>query len=424
MASDDYRDYILPPDTFRIQAARGVDPKTYTERMLSNEKGAKLRDEWQAALDEPFQGVTPDGEVEHGLFDLEDEGFDVAPAVAAAEAFLETLDEAQRKQVGYPVDAPEWRGWYNPEIQFNDNGVRLENMSEGSRQAFLKLLQAFTSEKGFTKIRRLMDANHFLGELYDLNNIMNRWSYHVLMFGEPSTTKPWGWSLYGHHAAICCFVVGRQLVISPTFMGVEPKHIDRGDGEAFTLLTGEESLGLALMQSLSPTLRERATIYRLMEDPAMPDWRFNFADQRHLGGACQDNRVIPLEGIRASELDRSQRAKLMQVIETFLEFLPDGPRAARMRLVESHLDDTWWNWIGGCGDDDVFYYRIQSPVIMIEFDHHSGMWLGNEEPAKFHIHTITRIPNGNDYGKALLDQFQKHCGCGVHGPDREPGQAG
>jgi hypothetical protein len=39
---------------------------------------------------------------------------------------------------------------------------------------------------------------------------------------------------------------------------------------------------------------------------------------------------------------------------------------------------------------------------MIEFDHHSGVFLTNPEPATFHVHTIVRTPNGNDYGMDLL----------------------
>jgi hypothetical protein len=51
-------------------------------------------------------------------------------------------------------------------------------------------------------------------------------------------------------------------------------------------------------------------------------------------------------------------------------------------------------------------------VIMVEFDHHSGVWLSNQQPAKCHIHTIVRTPNGNDYGKDLLRQHyaQVHAG--------------
>ncbi len=40
--------------------------------------------------------------------------------------------------------------------------------------------------------------------------------------------------------------------------------------------------------------------------------------------------------------------------------------------------------------------------MLIEFDHHIGVFLTNAEPAKFHVHTIVRTPNGNDYGLDLL----------------------
>ncbi|WP_413724039.1 DUF3500 domain-containing protein [Sodalis sp. RH16] len=406
MVSQNFRDYLMPDDSPRIAAARGVDVYTYGERMLATEKARNLMAHWQGLLNETFRGITADGRVRPDLFELRDEGFAAQGAVAAAEALLATLNDSQRTRILHPIDAREWRAWYNPEIPFNDFGVRLEFTSRRTQEAFWGLLQSCTSARGFEKVRQLMDANHFLGELYDLNNIMNRWSFHFMIFGEPSASRPWGWSIYGHHVAFCCFILGRQLVIAPTFMGVEPNVIDRGDGSDCTLFTEEERLGLALMQSLSRDQQERATVYRLMEDPAMPPDRFNFADQRHLGGAFQDNRIIPLEGICAAEFNAGQRRKLLAAMETFLDFLPDGPRAARLALINTYLDKTWWSWIGGCRDDDVFYYRIQSPVVMLEFDHHSGMWLTNQEPARFHIHTITRIPNGNDYGKALLSRYR------------------
>ncbi|NIY48716.1 DUF3500 domain-containing protein [Cedecea colo] len=407
MASQNFRDYLLPADAPRIAAARGVTPAAYAQRMLATEKAQNLKAHWQALLDEEFRGITAQGEIQQGLFPLQDEGFAVEYAVAAAKDLLGTLSETQRKRVCHDIDAQQWRAWYNPEIPFNDFGVRLEDTQISTREAFWELLRSCTSPVGFDKVRQLMDANHFLGELYDLNNVMNRWSFHFMMFGTPSLTAPWGWNIYGHHVAFCCFIIGRQLVIAPTFMGVEPNIIDRGNSSDCILFTEEERLGLELMQSLSQEQQQRATIYSLMEDPLMPPERFNFADQRHLAGAFQDNRVIPLEGISAAEFNAEQQDKLLKTIEAFINFLPDGPRHARMKLVEQYLDETWWNWIGGCGDDDVYYYRIQSPVILLEFDHHSGMWLTNEEPAKFHIHTITRIPNGNDYGKALLSFWKK-----------------
>lgn len=85
--------------------------------------------------------------------------------------------------------------------------------------------------------------------------------------------------------------------------------------------------------------------------------------------------------------------------------------------VERHMDETHFCWIGGTGDEDPFYYRIQSPVVMVEFDHHSGVFLTNTEPARCHIHTIVRTPNGNDYGKDLLREHYRrvHPGYGPGG---------
>ena len=70
--------------------------------------------------------------------------------------------------------------------------------------------------------------------------------------------------------------------------------------------------------------------------------------------------------------------------------------------VERHLLKTHFCWAGGMGEDNAFYYRIQSPVVMIEFDHHKGVVLNNPTPEKFHVHTIVRTPNGNDYGMDIL----------------------
>ena len=63
--------------------------------------------------------------------------------------------------------------------------------------------------------------------------------------------------------------------------------------------------------------------------------------------------------------------------------------------------------------DAVFYFRIHSPVILIEFDHQTPANLRHlatsQGPNPEHIHAIVRTPNGNDYGKDLLRQhYQTH----------------
>ena len=70
--------------------------------------------------------------------------------------------------------------------------------------------------------------------------------------------------------------------------------------------------------------------------------------------------------------------------------------------VKRHLSETHFAWIGPFDDASPFYYRILSPVILVEFDHQSGIVYDNDTPSRDHIHTVIRTPNGNDYGRDLL----------------------
>ena len=229
-----------------------------------------------------------------------------------------------------------------------------------------------------------------------------------MLFGQPSTTDRWGFSIYGHHLAINADFQGNQIVLTPTFTGAEPNEIDDGSYKGKAILSREEHLGLKLMTSLSPTLQSKAQIFADVNDKSFaqefetsfPQCRWNPADQRHLCGAFQDNRIVPYEGVLMSELDDSLREILLDTVAEFIVYLPEQARRNRLQQVKTHMNETYFSWIGGFGDNDAFYYRIQSPVVICEFDHHSGVFLVNPEPAKFHIHTIVRSPNGGDYGMA------------------------
>lgn len=59
----------------------------------------------------------------------------------------------------------------------------------------------------------------------------------------------------------------------------------------------ESDIGLKLKQSLSPELQSQARSYRQMHNPAMLEGRWHVADQHHLAGATQDNRIIPYENV-------------------------------------------------------------------------------------------------------------------------------
>ena len=67
----------------------------------------------------------------------------------------------------------------------------------------------------------------------------------------------------------------------------------------------------------------------------------------------------------------------------------------------------WNSWDASLGPDDLFFFRIQSPVVIIEFDHQGTIGIPGEPrdiPIRQHVHSIVRTPNGNDYGMDLLRQ--------------------
>ncbi|KAJ4264516.1 hypothetical protein NW762_005718 [Fusarium torreyae] len=357
---------------------------------------------WQKLLEEPFKGITSDGHVRPDLFRIEDQGIPIDDIVEAAKRALSKMDSKQRDRSIYHIDSPEWRTWTNPEFLLNDKGVRLDEVTEELQSAILQVLQASLSPEGYNKAVSAMRINGFLGELVEAPAIMNEFSYNFVLFGaEPSTTAAWGFSFYGHHLCLNAFFYKNQMVLSPWFAGAEPNLIDDGKHQRTRILQREETLGLQLMQSLSPETQARAQVYKKMKDPAMPHARWNHDDQRHLCGAYRDNRVVPYEGVLVSELSKEQQDIAASILEEYLLYLPQKARTIRLAECKRWFHETYFCWIGGFEDADPFYYRIQSPVIIVEFDHHSGVFLTNQEPAKFHVHTLLRTPNAGDYGMAL-----------------------
>jgi hypothetical protein len=416
--SNSFREFLFPLDHPRLATFRGMNPRDFAKAMSAVPQVRELIGDWPRRAAEHYNGITCDGHCEHGLYPVQQEGAPTASMVAAAEALLSVLDEASRARLRHPIDATEWRKWSNPEFLINDHGLRLDDLDERVRNAVLAVMEASLSAQGYALARDCMRMNAFLGELTHMQSILNEWSYNFLLFGEPSATAPWGWSLYGHHLALNCFVCAGQMVISPVFMGAEPNLFDAGPYAGKRLFDAHEKLGLAFMRTLDTQLRAQATIYTGVDDPKVPAGRITAGDQWHVGGAFHDNAIVPYEGVAGAALNASQRKQLMDLAAVFLDYLPSNPRQHKLQQIERHLDRTHWSWCGRHGDDDPFYYRIQSPVTMLEFDHHAGIWLTNQQPAKCHIHTVIRTPNGNDYGKDLLRQHYEQ----TH-PGRAPGRA-
>jgi len=356
-------------------------------------RGNPFAERAAAALAEPFQGLTSDGKLIPGLFPIRQTGIDTAPVRRAAQALLDALSADQRAQIAFPINDTEWRNWANVHLYVRQ-GVGIGDMNETQRGAAFALLRTALSSKGYETSRDIMRLNHHLAELVDNFDEYGEDLYWFTMMGTPSADEPWGWQLDGHHLVINYFVLGDQVVMTPTFMGSEPIAATSGKYEGTAILELEQSLALDFMQSLDPAQQTRAILSRT---------KGRGENQAEM---LRDNAVVGYEGIPVTALNQTQRSHLLDLVEAYVGNMNEGHAQVKMDEVRAHLDQTFFAWKGEVEHDGVFYYRIQSPVIYIEFDHQGPTALSGprQVATRNHIHSVVRTPNGNDYGRDLLRQ--------------------
>jgi len=348
-------------------------------------------------LADPFKGITASGSVTPGLFAVRSTGVTTEPVRVAAGKFLSGLSPDQKARSTFGVDDLEWRKWMNTH-SYVRQGVSFKEMSGSQREAGIALLRSALSAKGLKLTRDIMRLNHTLGELN--NNDFEQygeWLYHLTVMGEPSASEPWGWQLDGHHAIINYFVLGDQVVMTPLFAGSEPVTATAGKFKGTSILQDEQQAGLAMVNALDEAQRRKAVLESTK------------SGNNNLTEAWKDNVVLDYAGVPAKSLSAAQREQLVSLIKLFVDNMDEGHARVKMEEVRSHLDETHFAWIGPTDPNAVFYFRVHSPVVLIEFDHQRpanlrALSANPTVPSREHIHVVVRTPNGNDYGKDLLRQ--------------------
>jgi hypothetical protein len=347
-------------------------------------------------LADPFRGITTNGQLTPGLFPIRSTGISTEGARRAAEHLISLLSPEQRRRTMFPVDDPEWRKWMNQHFYMRQ-GVSFREMSDAQREAAFGLMRASLSAKGMQLTRDIMRLNETLAELSGDHEFLGEWLYFITLMGKPSATEPWGWQLDGHHAIINYFVLGDQVVMTPFFAGSEPVIAASGKYRGTAVLQAEQDEGLRFLHGLDGTAKKQAIL------------SFSKTGNNNLSEAFKDNIVLDFAGVRASTLAASQQQQLVKLAALYIDNMDEGHAKVKIDEVKRHLNDTYFAWIGASDAGSVFYYRIHSPVVLIEFDHQRPANLRRfakdpSQPTRDHIHTVVRTPNGNDYGKDLLRQ--------------------
>jgi hypothetical protein len=347
------------------------------------------------ALAEAFKGITTNGTVIPGLFPIYSTGVSTKPVLIAAQAFISSLTDSQRAAALFDIEDEEWRKWNNVDM-YQRQGVGLRDMTDIQKKAAFELLSAALSAKGLELARNIMKLNTTEGELLSQLSRFNENLYWFTIMGTPSDTEPWGFQLDGHHLIINYFILGDQVVMSPAFFGSEPPVAKSGAYKGVSVLQKEQDEGLAMINSLNEEQRVKAIV------------QTSKTGNNLVAGAFQDNLIVDYIGIQASTLASIQQEQLLDLVALWVNNMRDEHARVKMKEIKEHLAKTSFGWVGGIDRNAVFYYRIQSPVILIEFDHELPGPLGQVQPSSVpsrnHIHSIVRTPNGNDYGKALLRQ--------------------
>ena len=267
-------------------------------------------------ITEDFFGLTTDGKLIDGLFPVRSDGVDTAPVVAAAQAFLAALTDDQKKKTQYTAQSTEWRMWSNLDPGgYPRQGVSLADLNDTQKNLWkTAMLQAALSAQGLDTTDRIRRINLAAGQLVGKSDTFNDVLYYVTVMGTPSATEPWGFQFDGHHLVVNYFVLGDQVVMTPSFWGTEPTSLQI-DGQTVTACQEEVAASLAFIQSLTPA-QQHTTIISATK-----------ADEDMKAGAFADNAVQAYAGIPTTRC----RTRRRRNCSPSRRYSPPAPRTTSRR---------------------------------------------------------------------------------------------
>lgn len=304
---------------------------------------------------------------------------------AAVKGFLASLDPEQKAKAVFSMADAERKNWHF--VPRDRKGVSFADLRPDQDALGFRLLSSALSYEGFGKATTIMSLERILWARENQASHRDSEKYFISVFGEPGGGAPWAWRFEGHHLAFN-FTVGPdgKAALTPHFLGSNPGEVKEGPRAGTRPLRGEESSGRQLAASLTP---EQNATARISEE----------APADIITGAKL--RVDPLKpaGIAASALNPGQRALLWAAASEYVNrFRPDLAAAAEASLKAGGDDSLYFAWAGGAAEGSGFYYRIQSPQFLFEFD--------NTQNGANHPHTVWRDFAG-DFGE---DMLAKHYG--------------
>jgi hypothetical protein len=332
-------------------------------------------------------------------------GQESAPGAKSASrmavAYLETLSAEQRALAVVNFEDKKRTEWHFIPMETR-KGLPLRDMNESQRAAALRLLKQVLSPAGYQRSVDIMAYEAILLELEGPTQAKRRdhTKFYFTIYGNPSDTTTWGFSVEGHHLSLN-FTFDQGVIVdsTPQFFGVNPAQLRK----AFTtpdlanpgksiefkgsnrLLALEEDRAYELIRSLNRTQLEKAIYTK--ECPDDIQW----------AGEPQPQKA-PKVGIAANELDAQQQSKLMAVLDAYLINVPNEVIEQRKALIKaSGVDQIYFGWAGAPEAGKQHFYRVEGPSFIVELCNFQTDPQGN---VANHIHSIWRDMTG-DFNLAI-----------------------
>ena len=312
--------------------------------------------------------------------------------VGKADSFIRLLNEMQRIKTLYPFDTAErYRFQYIP--LEDRKGISVNELTAPQRTALMELLKSALSEETVKKVNDIMQLELVLIELERRkpgDHYRDTGKYFVTIFGIPAATTTWGWRFEGHHISFH-FSADKKLLVSgtPGFLGANPAIVQSGPQKGKAVLKEETDKGFALLQALSPEELKKA-----ITDTIAPGEIITAASRK----AMIDHPA----GIRYKELSPANRQRLLQLINVYVHRYTTLFANDMLKEIQAAgLDKLWFTWAGNTRPvlGKPYYYRIQGPTIIIEYD--------NSQNNANHIHSVVRDLKNDFGGDLLLEHYRK-----------------
>lgn len=306
----------------------------------------------------------------------------------AANKFISSLEASQKSKAQFKLDDDERFNWHF--VPRKRNGITFHDLNENQRQAAMALLKASLSIQGYRKASGIIELEAILREVEGRNtndNYRDPKNYYFSIFSIPSKEKPWGWRLEGHHISLNFISTSGEIISStPSFFGANPAIVPRGTEKGKQVLQLEMELGFKLINSLS---QNQLAIARFSETAP---YDINTGNDRKA-------KLLTPEGLKYNDMNDLQKQIFLQLLDAYAKNYAFGFSSKLMdKIKKAGIDNLSFAWAGSLKPGAGHYYRIQGPMLLIEYD--------NTQNNANHIHTVVRDLT-NDFAEDILREHYR-----------------